>query len=183
MTQTSTDGHGADRLTLYYSPAYAMAGTEFDTTRKAAWVAESLEQRPIDGVRLVAPTALGEEAIAQVHHPEYVRAVRTGEPGGLARSNGIGWDPDLFEAVAASNGGAVAAALDALTHGTTAGSLSSGLHHAKARAGELSGFTGIDDPYEEPLAPEARIGEGEPLDESIDLVMDLVAWFAEAEPE
>ena len=55
--------------------------------------------------------------------------------------------------------------------------------YAKARAGELSGFTGIDDPYEEPLAPEARIGEGEPLDESIDLVMDLVAWFAEAEPE
>jgi bifunctional enzyme CysN/CysC len=26
--------------------------------------------------------------------------------------------------------------------------------YAKARAGEITGFTGIDDPYEEPLAPE-----------------------------
>ena len=26
--------------------------------------------------------------------------------------------------------------------------------YAKARAGEITGFTGIDDPYEAPLAPE-----------------------------
>jgi adenylylsulfate kinase-like enzyme len=26
--------------------------------------------------------------------------------------------------------------------------------YKRARAGEISGFTGIDDPYEEPLAPE-----------------------------
>lgn len=29
--------------------------------------------------------------------------------------------------------------------------------YAKARAGELKGFTGIDDPYEEPLDPEVRL--------------------------
>ena len=29
--------------------------------------------------------------------------------------------------------------------------------YAKARAGELSGFTGIDDPYEPPLNPELRL--------------------------
>ncbi len=29
--------------------------------------------------------------------------------------------------------------------------------YAKARAGELKGFTGVDDPYEEPLAPELRL--------------------------
>lgn len=29
--------------------------------------------------------------------------------------------------------------------------------YAKARAGEISGFTGIDDPYEEPLSPELRL--------------------------
>src|SRR5271166_6264594 len=29
--------------------------------------------------------------------------------------------------------------------------------YKKARAGELKGFTGIDDPYEEPLQPEVRI--------------------------
>jgi adenylylsulfate kinase-like enzyme len=32
--------------------------------------------------------------------------------------------------------------------------------YAKARAGELTGFTGIDDPYEAPLAPELVIPGG-----------------------
>jgi sulfate adenylyltransferase len=30
--------------------------------------------------------------------------------------------------------------------------------YAKARRGEIKGFTGIDDPYEEPLNPELRLG-------------------------
>jgi sulfate adenylyltransferase len=29
--------------------------------------------------------------------------------------------------------------------------------YAKARAGELTGFTGVDDPYEPPLAPELTL--------------------------
>jgi bifunctional enzyme CysN/CysC len=33
--------------------------------------------------------------------------------------------------------------------------------YAKARAGELTGFTGIDDPYEAPLAPELVVRGGE----------------------
>ena len=136
MPEMSSPEYTAGRLTLYYSPAYAMAGIEFDTTRKAAWVAASLAERPIDGVALVAPEALTEDEIAAVHDPTYVRAVRTGVPSGLARSNGIGWDAHLFEAVAASNGGAVAAALEALASGGVAGSLSSGLHHAKAGRGD-----------------------------------------------
>jgi bifunctional enzyme CysN/CysC len=32
--------------------------------------------------------------------------------------------------------------------------------YAKARAGELTGFTGVDDPYEPPLAPELVVGTG-----------------------
>ncbi|MCY3881048.1 MAG: adenylyl-sulfate kinase, partial [Chloroflexi bacterium] len=32
--------------------------------------------------------------------------------------------------------------------------------YAKARAGEIKGFTGIDDPYEEPPAPEVRCETG-----------------------
>lgn len=55
--------------------------------------------------------------------------------------------------------------------------------YARARAGEIAGFTGIDDPYEEPLQPELRIGLGESLDESIERVVDLVAWFSEGRPE
>jgi bifunctional enzyme CysN/CysC len=36
--------------------------------------------------------------------------------------------------------------------------------YAKARAGEISGMTGIDDPYEAPLDPEHRFtpGDGDP---------------------
>ena len=30
--------------------------------------------------------------------------------------------------------------------------------YAKARAGEITGFTGVDDPYEAPVAPDLRIG-------------------------
>ena len=33
--------------------------------------------------------------------------------------------------------------------------------YAKARAGLIKGFTGIDDPYEEPVNPEIRIDTGE----------------------
>jgi bifunctional enzyme CysN/CysC len=32
--------------------------------------------------------------------------------------------------------------------------------YKQARAGEITGFTGIDDPYEAPLAPELEIGAG-----------------------
>jgi hypothetical protein len=41
-----------DRVKVYFSPAYTLAGHAFDTTRKAAWVADSLRERPIDGVEL-----------------------------------------------------------------------------------------------------------------------------------
>ena len=74
----------------------------------------------------------------QVHNPAYVEAGRTGEPRWLAESNGLTWDAGLWEAVRASNGGAVAAALEAFETKRNAGSLSSGLHHATRASG--SGF-------------------------------------------
>jgi bifunctional enzyme CysN/CysC len=36
--------------------------------------------------------------------------------------------------------------------------------YAKARAGELTGMTGIDDPYEPPLAPDVTVRPGDPTD-------------------
>lgn len=40
--------------------------------------------------------------------------------------------------------------------------------YAKARAGEIKGFTGIDDPYEEPLSPELVLtpGDGTPEEQA-----------------
>ena len=36
--------------------------------------------------------------------------------------------------------------------------------YAKARAGELTGLTGIDDPYEPPVAPDLTVRPGDPGD-------------------
>jgi acetoin utilization deacetylase AcuC-like enzyme len=125
-------------MRLYYSPAYTAAAHVFDTTRKSGWIAASLDLRPVSGVQLVEPAPLDARQLESVHTREYVRAVRTGTPRDLAESNGFPWDPAMWDAVCASNGGAVAAAIDAYRSRSVAGSLSSGLHHA--RAGHGAGF-------------------------------------------
>jgi acetoin utilization deacetylase AcuC-like enzyme len=119
---------------VFYHPAYAGSTYAFDTTRKARWVADSLSESPLPGVALVEPSPLTEAEVTEVHDPGYVRAVRTGRPRGLAESQGFDWDPGLWPAVLASNGGVVAAALAALEQGV-AGSLSSGIHHACCGSG------------------------------------------------
>jgi adenylylsulfate kinase len=47
--------------------------------------------------------------------------------------------------------------------------------YAKARAGEILSFTGIDDPYEEPLKPEVHCDTFmEPLEESREKVLEAI---------
>ena len=46
--------------------------------------------------------------------------------------------------------------------------------YARARAGELAGMTGIDDPYQAPTAPELVIDGTAPLEESVSRVLDLL---------
>ncbi len=121
-------------VTVYYHPSYAAAAYAFPTTRKARWIAESLQARPIPGITLENPQPLTEDDLRTTHDPQYIRAVRTGEPRALAESQGLGWDPGLWPMVLASNGGTVSAALRALRAGR-AGSLSSGLHHARRERG------------------------------------------------
>lgn len=111
------------------------ASHSFDTTRKSAEIAASLLERPISGVRLVEPEPLTDVQLAAVHDPRYVAAVKTGSPRESAESSGFSWDPGVWTAVCASNGGAVAAALHALRTRQNAGSLSSGLHHARRASG------------------------------------------------
>ncbi len=121
-------------MRLFYSPAYVLAGYAFDTTRKSGWIAESLAQDPIPGVEIAAPVALTAAEVEAIHAPAYVAAVRTGQPRALAESQGFQWDASVWPMVLASNGGAVAAARAALEDGV-AGSLSSGLHHARRAHG------------------------------------------------
>jgi acetoin utilization deacetylase AcuC-like enzyme len=117
------------RMKLFYSSDYVLTEYVFDTTRKARWVAESLQAQPVAGIEFVAPEPVSEAALCALHDPAYVSAVRTGEPRALAESQGFQWDALLWPSVRASTGGAMAAAEVALREGC-AGSLSSGLHHA-----------------------------------------------------
>jgi acetoin utilization deacetylase AcuC-like enzyme len=121
-------------LPVYYCADYVLAGHAFETTRKSRWVAESLAARPIPPIELVRPSMLTEKQLCAVHNPDYVAAVRTGEPRSWASSQGFEWDPGLWAMVLASNSGAVEAAL-AARRTRVAGSLSSGLHHARHSSG------------------------------------------------
>lgn len=116
---------------VFYTPAYVGAAHAFETTRKAGWVAESLAQAPIDGIRVRANAPLRAADLARIHAQEYIDAVRTGTPRALAQSQGFQWDPGLWPMVLASNGGVLAAARAARAGGGIAGSLASGLHHAR----------------------------------------------------
>lgn len=121
-------------MKLFYSPDYCVASHGFETTRKAGWIADSLARNPIDGVDLAVHDPLDVETLLETHSEEYVSAVRDGDPLSLACSQGFSWCPRLFQAVLSSNGGVVAAVKSALEDGI-AGSLSSGLHHARRSVG------------------------------------------------
>jgi adenylyl-sulfate kinase len=43
--------------------------------------------------------------------------------------------------------------------------------YARARAGEITGLTGVDDPYEPPEAPEVVVGGGESVEEAVAAVL------------
>lgn len=121
-------------LPVFFSSDYVGSHHAFDTTRKAKWIADSLAARPISGVQLHAPKPLVLDDVIKVHDPAYVLAVLKGEPSSLAESQGFPWDANLLPMVLASNGGFVGAALAAIKSGC-AGSLSSGLHHARHNRG------------------------------------------------
>lgn len=141
---------------VFYSPLYAASGFAFDTTRKARWIAAALAESPLPGLKLLEPSPLTREQLLQVHDAGYVRAIETGMPRALAESQGFAWDPGLWPMVLASNGGAVAAARAAL-EGGVAGSLSSGLHHARrARGAGFCTFNGLVIAAQEALATGAR---------------------------
>lgn len=54
--------------------------------------------------------------------------------------------------------------------------------YARAMAGELSGFTGVDDPYEAPREAELLLTPELGVDGAVDAVMDLVASRLASEP-
>jgi adenylylsulfate kinase len=49
--------------------------------------------------------------------------------------------------------------------------------YKKARAGEIKGFTGVDDPYEAPLSPELVLSAAEKTPD--DLANEVIAYLVE----
>ena len=132
-------------MKIFYNDGYVAPNHSFDTTRKAAWIADAIHEAGVPGVELVDPTCftgLAEQVIESIHGTEYVDALRTGEPEGLASSQGFVWDEGIWEMALNSTAGVLGAVTEALASGSSAGSLSSGLHHA--RASEGSGFCTVN---------------------------------------
>lgn len=128
---------------IYYSPDYLCSGYGVDTREKAGDIAASLQERPIEGIDLVTPQPAEVDLVTRVHTPRYVKALLTGRPDSLADANGIGeWSTDLRRSVFSMVGGCVESARYSLIHGVNSGSLSSGLHHARASHG--SGFCTVN---------------------------------------
>lgn len=123
---------------IYYNKNYNATGYAFDTTRKSADIAASLHNNP--NTTLTDPknkTHETETLLNQTHTNDYITAVLTGQPIELAESQGFTWDEGIYITAIAHASGLVAATDDVLT-GTTpiAGTLSSGLHHARKTNGE-----------------------------------------------
>jgi acetoin utilization deacetylase AcuC-like enzyme len=141
---------------VFYSPQYVGAVHAFETTRKSQWIVDSLAAQPIPNIELAVPIPLTLTELVTVHSPDYIRAVQTGQPEFQAESNGFQWDPGIWQMAISSNGGAVTAALHAMEQGI-AGSLSSGLHHARRDHGAgFCTFNGLAIAAKAALAAGAR---------------------------
>jgi acetoin utilization deacetylase AcuC-like enzyme len=135
---------------VYWNDDYTASEYAFDTTRKSRAIVERLEREPIGDLIIKDPMSnflvegtewessfdeVAIEHLQKIHTPEYFEAVRTGKPGALARSQGFKWDSGIFTMAVAHTTGLIAATHHALSNKTQAGSLSSGLHHARANTG------------------------------------------------
>jgi acetoin utilization deacetylase AcuC-like enzyme len=121
-------------LTAFHHPGFAAPlGDHIMPIQKFALVADAV--REMSDVRLAEPEPVGEADLLRVHTPEYVSAIRTGEPRALAESQKFPWSPQLFPSVCLTGGGVLAAARQALRDGASA-ALASGFHHACADHGE-----------------------------------------------
>ena len=125
---------------IFYNDSYVVPGGGLETVRKADEVAKRiLEQFP--EIKLVSPEPATVEQLLLAHAVEYIEAFLSGEPYDVASAALSEWSEEVVASVLASTGGVIAAALAALKSGR-AGSLSSGLHHAKSDHG--AGFCTIN---------------------------------------
>src|SRR5664280_879616 len=126
------------KYNVYWNENYTASEYAFDTTRKSGEIADAIRAGSAD-VDLVDPdasTGRATDLVRSVHDREYVDAVTEGSPEDLASSQGFDWDPGIPTMAVAHSAGLVAAVTEVLSgQSRVAGTLSSGLHHARASRG------------------------------------------------
>lgn len=106
-----------NNLPIYWGPDYVLdSGVE--TRTKSGPLAKILLGGEVPGVELIAPLPITREELLVIHDEQYIDGLINDEK------------PELTRSIFASTGG-VRDALDAMCEHGRAGSLSSGLHHAK----------------------------------------------------
>ena len=113
-----------NNLPIYWGPDYVL-GSGVETRTKSGPLAKILIDGEVPGVELIAPLPITREELLVIHDAQYVDGIINDKNTELTRS------------IFASTGG-VRDALDAMFVNGTAGSLSSGLHHAKC--GKAEGY-------------------------------------------
>ncbi len=129
---------------VYYSPDYLAGSEDIETWQKSGHIARSLQRQPIAGVEIKAPKPATLDELRLAHSDEFIFDVLYDGP--LGGSAGFGWVPELPAAVRASTGGVLRAVDEVMCEGgpLIAGSLSSGLHHARRDHGEaFCTFNGV----------------------------------------
>jgi len=124
-------------MIVFYNDDYVKGADDFDTNRKSQAIASGLP----DSFDIQSPENFYEETediLVVLHDEDYVYAVKDNFHPHLARSNGLKWDPSIFDMALAHNAGCLAAAKTAALRGGAVATLSSGLHHA--RWGEGAGY-------------------------------------------
>ena len=146
----STPSASLSRISVFFNDYYCKPDIKFETIKKSAKIAEAITASPhLSELLTLCDPAEREnavrEAITEIEQyvdPAYLAAIRTGEPAGLASSNGLGWDSALYDMVVHSTAGILSALREVQSGQLVAASLSSGLHHASPSRG--SGYCTVN---------------------------------------
>jgi acetoin utilization deacetylase AcuC-like enzyme len=111
-------------MSIYFSSEFVVDGG-FDTVSKAGELARLLTANPIARTEIISPAPATRSDVVAVHDEHYVDQVLNGRGGQFSGED------ESATSVLATTGGVLRAVETVLENGGCAGSLSSGLHHAK----------------------------------------------------
>jgi acetoin utilization deacetylase AcuC-like enzyme len=137
-------------MSVFFNDFYCRPAINFETVKKAAKIASSIKNSPElrSKLRLLDPAddphslSSAIEEIERYVEADYLTALHTGEPIGLAASNELGWDLSLYDMVVHSTAGILSALAELRRGRFASASLSSGLHHATPSHG--AGFCTVN---------------------------------------